>query len=349
MTTLRQNISATVLEGSMRYGTTRAAGLVAGLIVGLACLLAAPRFGHAENYPTRRITLVAPWPPAGAIDVLCREIAPGAGERLGQPIVVENRPGAGSTIGTADVAKATPDGYTLFMGTSTQLAIQVTLHKSLPYDPATDFIPIALVASVPFVLIVHPSLPVHTAGELIDLARKRPGQLSFGSSGVGGPPHLYMELLQTMTGTKMVHIPYKGTAEAILDVVAGRVPILMSDVAPAAPLIKAGTVRALGVSSTTRVAALPDVPPIAENGVPGFDAVAWLMLVAPAAVPPTIVDTLHGDLKTIVAEPHTRQKLVALGVIPIDSPPVAALKTFVKSEIVRWDKVVEHAGLAGSQ
>ena len=223
---------------------------------------------------------------------------------------MENRLGAGGVIAANSVAKATPDGYTIFAGSSTQLAIQVTLHKTLPYDPATDFVPIALVASVPFVLIVHPSLPAQTAGDLIKLARERPGQLSFGSSGVGGPPHLYMELLQTMTGTRMIHIPYKGTSQAIIDVVAGRVPILMSDVAPAAPLIKAGTVRALGVSSTTRVAILPDVPPIAENGVPGFDAVAWLMLVAPAAVPPTVVDRLHADLKAIVIAPETQQKLV---------------------------------------
>jgi tripartite-type tricarboxylate transporter receptor subunit TctC len=173
--------------------------------------------------------------------------------------------------------------------------------------------------------------------------------LSFGSSGVGGPPHLYMELLQTMTGTKMTHIPYKGTAEAIVDVLSGRVPILMSDVAPAAPLIAAGKVRALGVSSTTRVAILPDVPPIAENGVPGFDAVAWLMVVAPAAVPPAIVDRLHADLKAIVAAPDTQQKLVKLGTIPIDTPPVPALQAYVKSEIGRWGQVVEHAGLAGSQ
>jgi tripartite-type tricarboxylate transporter receptor subunit TctC len=158
-----------------------------------------------------------------------------------------------------------------------------------------------------------------------------------------------MELLQTMTGTRMNHIPYKGTSQAIIDVVAGRVPILMSDVAPAAPLIKAGTVRALGVSSTARVAVLPDVPPIAENGVPGFDAVAWLMFVAPAAVPPPSVDKLHADLKAIVAAPEIQQKLVELGVIPIDTPPTPTLQAFVKSEITRWAKVVEHAGLAGSE
>jgi tripartite-type tricarboxylate transporter receptor subunit TctC len=270
-------------------------------------------------------------------------------ERTRQSFFVENKLGAGGVIAANAVAKSAPDGYTIFAGSSTQLAIQVTLHKTLPYDPATDFVPIALVASVPFVLIVHPSLPAQTAGDLIRLAKERPGQLSFGSSGVGGPPHLYMELLQTMTGTQMTHIPYKGTAQAIVDVVAGRVPILMSDIAPAAPLINGGTVRALGVSSTTRFASLPDVPPISENGVPGFDAVAWIMMVAPAASPPAVVDKLHADLKAIVAMPETQQKFAELGVIPIDTPPVPTLHDFVKSEIGRWGKVVEHAGLAGSE
>ena len=307
------------------------------------------RASSAADYPTRPVTVVVPYAAGGGLDLVARLLAKNLSERTKQSFFVENRLGAGGVIAASSVAKAAADGYTIFAASSTQLAIQVTLHKSLPYNPATDFVPLALVASVPFVLIVNPSLPVHTAGELIKLAKEKPGQLSFGSSGVGGPPHLYMELLQTMTGTKMVHIPYKGTAEAILDVVAGRVPVLMSDVAPAAPLIKAGKVRALGVSSTTRVAALPDVPPIAENGVPGFDAVAWLMLVAPAATSPAIVDKLHADLKAIVATPQVQQRLVALGVIPIDTPPVAALQAYLKSEITRWGKVVEHAGLAGSQ
>src|ERR1700693_3740405 len=187
----------------------------------------------AEQYPTRPVTIVAPYAAGGGADLIARLLAQKLGERLGQSFLVENRLGAGGVIAANSVAKAAPDGYTLFMGASTQLAIQVTLHKKLPYDPAADFMPVALVASVPFVLIVHPSLPVHTAGDLIRLAKEKPGQLSFGSSGVGGPPHLYMELLQTMTGTRMIHIPYKGTSQAIIDVVAGRVPILMSDVAPA--------------------------------------------------------------------------------------------------------------------
>ena len=309
----------------------------------------AARAQAAENYPSRPVTVVVPYAAGGGLDLIARLLAQKLTERTRQSFFVENRLGAGGVIAANAVAKATADGYTIFAGSSTQLAIQVTLHKTLPYDPATDFMPIALVASVPFVLIVHPSLPAQTAGDLIKLAKEQPGQLSFGSSGVGGPPHLYMELLQTMTGTHMNHIPYKGTSQAIIDVVAGRVPILMSDVAPAAPLIKAGTVRALGVSSTTRVAVLADVPPIAENGVPGFDAAAWLMFVAPAAVPPPTVDKLHADLKAIVATPEIQQKLVEFGVITIDTPPIPTLQAFVKSEITRWAKVVEHAGLAGSE
>jgi tripartite-type tricarboxylate transporter receptor subunit TctC len=307
------------------------------------------RAQDAQNYPSRPVTVVVPYAAGGGLDLVARVLAQKLSERTRQSFFAENKLGAGGVIAANAVAKSAPDGYTIFAGSSTQLAIQVTLHKALPYDPATDFVPIALVASVPFVLIVHPSLPVQTAGDLIKLAKERPGQLSFGSSGVGGPPHLYMELLQTMTGTQMTHIPYKGTAQAIVDVVAGRVPILMSDIAPAAPLINAGTVRALGVSSTTRFASLPDVPPIAENGVPGFDAVAWIMMVAPAASPPAAVDKLHADLKAIVATPETQQKFAELGVIPIDTPPVLALQSFVKSEIGRWGKVVEHAGLAGSE
>jgi tripartite-type tricarboxylate transporter receptor subunit TctC len=329
----------------MNYLTRRRCLAALPLLLGPVRALAQ----NAEKYPVRPVTVVAPYAAGGGIDLLARLLAQKLSERTGQSFFVENRLGAGGVIAAGSVAKATPDGCTLFVASSTQLAIQVTLHKSLPYDPATDFVPLALVASAPFVLIVNPSLPVHTAGDLVELARTEPGQLSFGSSGVGGPPHLYMELLQSMTGTKMTHIPYKGTSEAILDVVAGRVPVLMCDIAPAAPQIQAGKVRALGVSSTTRFATLPDVPPIAETGVPGFDATAWIMMVAPAAVPPAIVDKLHADLKTIVAAPDAQQKFIDLGFIPIDTPPVETLKSFVKAEIVRWGKVVEHAGLAGSQ
>jgi len=312
------------------------------------CIMVAPP-ATAETYPSRPVTIVAPYAAGGGADLIARLMAQKLGERLGQSFVVENRLGAGGVIAANSVAKATPDGYTLFVGASTQLAIQVTLHKTLPYDPAADFAPIALLASVPFVLIVNPSLPVHSVADLIKLAKEKPGQLTFGSSGVGGPPHLFTVLLETTTGIEMTHIPYKGTAQAMTDVVAGHVPIIFSDLAPAIPLLKAGKLRALGISSAVRFAGMPEIPPLAEVGVPGFDAVSWLALVAPAATPPEIVDKLHADVKAIMAEPAVQQKFVDLGNIPLTSPPPDELRRYVKSEIVRWSKVVEKAGLAGSE
>jgi tripartite-type tricarboxylate transporter receptor subunit TctC len=313
------------------------------------CLLGLGQSASAQTYPSRPVTIVAPYAAGGGADLIARLMAQKLGERLGQFFVVENRLGAGGVIAASSVAKATPDGYTLFMGASTQLAIQVTLHKTLPYDPAADFMPVALVASVPFVLIVNPSLPVHSVPELIALAKQKPGQLTFGSSGVGGPPHLFTELLKTMTGIEMTHIPYKGTAQAMTDVIAGHVPIIFSDLAPAIPQLKAGRLRALGISSAVRFAGMPEIPPLAEAGVPGFDAVSWLALVAPAATPPEVVDKLHATVKQIMAEPAVQQKFIDLGNIPLVSPPPDELRRYVKSEIVRWGKVVTQAGLAGSE
>jgi tripartite-type tricarboxylate transporter receptor subunit TctC len=192
-------------------------------------------------------------------------------------------------------------------------------------------------------------LPVKTLGDLIKLAKEKPGQLSYGSSGIGGPPHLYTVLLETMTGMKMTHIPYKGTAQAMNDVVAGHVPIIFSDIAPAVSLLKEGKLRALGISSATRFAPLPDIPPIAEVGVPGFDASAWAMLVAPAGTPKPIIDKLHAEVKSIVATPEVHKWLLDTGNIPLDSAPPEKLQAYVKSEIGRWAKVVTQAGLAGTQ
>jgi len=287
-----------------------------GAFVALA-LLSFSQNANAQTYPTRPVTLVAPYAAGGGADLIARLLAQKLGERLGQSFTVENRLGAGGVIAATSVARATPDGYTLLMAASTQLAIQVTLHKKLPYDPASDFMPIALVASVPFVLIVHPSVPVYSATDLIKLAKEKPGQLSFGSSGVGGPPHLFTELLKTMTGIEMTHIPYKGTAQAMNDVVAGHVPLIFSDLAPAIPLLKDGKLRALGISSAVRFAALPEIPPLAESGVPGFDAVSWLAMVAPAGTPAEIVDKLHAEVKRIMALPDVQQKFIDLGNIPL--------------------------------
>jgi tripartite-type tricarboxylate transporter receptor subunit TctC len=319
-----------------------------GALVAFGLLALGPH-AAAQTYPTRAVTIVAPYAAGGGADLIARLMAQQLGERLGQSFVVENRLGAGGVIAAASVAKATPDGYTLFMGASTQLAIQVTLHKTLPYDPAADFVPVALVASVPFVLIVNPALPVRSAADLIRLAKEKPGALTFGSSGVGGTPHLFTVLFETMTGIEMTHVPYKGTAQAILDVVGGHVPILFSDLAPAIALIRDGKVRALGMSSATRFAGLPDIPALAEAGVRDFDAVAWLMLVAPAGTPAAIVDRLHAEVQAIMATPQVQQRFIDLGNIPLVSPPPAELQRYVRSEIVRWGKVVEKAGLKGSE
>ena len=299
----------------------------------------------AQDYPARTTTIICPYAPGGATDILARMLARGLEEHLGKSFVVENRPGAGTVLAAHIVAKAQPDGYTLLMGTSTPLAINATLHRKLPYDPAKDFVPLALIANVPFVLVVTPSLPVKSVADLIKYAKDNPGKLSFGTSGPGSPHHLYMELFKTVTGTEMVHVPYKGSVPALTDVIAGRIPVMFVDLAPALQFIKSGNVRAIGVSSITRVPQLPEVPPVADS-VPGFEAVAWQMLVAPSGTPKPIVDKLHAALKNIEAQPQFNEKVAKLGMVPVDTPSIAELQAYVKSEIVRWGKVVEKSGAA---
>jgi tripartite-type tricarboxylate transporter receptor subunit TctC len=298
----------------------------------------------AQNYPTRPVTIIVPYAAGGGTDLLARMVAQKLEQRLGKSFVVENRPGGGTVIAALAVAKAPPDGYTLLMGTSTPLAINATLHKKLPYDPVTDFVPLALVANVPFVLVVNPSLPINSVSDLIKLAKEKPGSLSYGTSGPGSPHHLYSELFKSMTGIEMIHVPYKGSVPALTDVVAGHIPLMFVDLAPAQPMIKEGKVRALGVSSAVHVASLPDVAPIAEVGVPGFEAVAWQMLVAPANTPKQIVDTLYKEMKVVLALPDIKLRINELGMIPIDSPPPDELARYVKTEIVRWGEVVKKSG-----
>lgn len=298
----------------------------------------------AQSYPTRPVTIIVPYAAGGGTDLLARMVAQKLEQRLGKSFIVENRPGGGTVIAALAVAKAPADGYTLLMGTSTPLAINATLHKKLPYDPVTDFVPLALVANVPFVLVVNPALPINLVSDLIKLAKGKPNSLSYGTSGPGSPHHLYAELFKSMTGIEMIHVPYKGSVPAITDVVAGHIPLMFCDLAPAQPMIKEGKVRALGVSSAVRVASLPDVAPIAEVGVPGFEAVAWQMLVAPANTPQPIVDTLYKELKVVLALPETKQRINELGMIPVDSAPPDALARYVKTEIVRWGAVVKKSG-----
>ena len=227
---------------------------------------------RAQDYPARNITLVVPYAAGGGLDVFARIIGPRLAQRLGKAIIIENKPGAGTVLGARYAAKAEPDGYTLMLGTSTPLAIAVSLHKDLGYDPARDFIPVALVANAPFVLIVDPKLPVKNVGDLVKLAASTKDQLSYGSAGPGSPQHLSMELLKSMTGMKLVHVPYKGDIQAVTDLLAGHIPLQFAEATPALPLIADGKVRAIGLSSAVRNPQAPDIPTLSENGAPGFEA-----------------------------------------------------------------------------
>ena len=313
---------------------------------GMIVVVAAP--ATAQDFPTRPVTMVVPFPPGGAGDILSRLLAPRLEQRWGKPLVVENKPGAGSLIGTAAVQKATPDGYTLLIAPSGTMAINVTLYKALPYDPTIDFVPIALAAQTPFVLIVNPDLPVRTVADLVKLAKEKAGALSYASAGPGVPHHLFAELLKSMTGIQMTHVPYKGSLPAVNDVVAGHVPLMFVDLGPALPMIQAGKVRAIGVSTAARVASLPDVPPVGDT-VPGFGAASWQMIAAPAKTPRPIVDKLHADFKAVLDLPEVKEQIAKTGMVPMDDPSIAALQEFIKSEIARWGKVVQQAGIAGSQ
>jgi tripartite-type tricarboxylate transporter receptor subunit TctC len=300
------------------------------------------------DYPTRTVTYVVPFPPGGATDLLSRLIAQNLEKRLGKPFVIENRPGGGTSIATGAVAKAMPDGYTLLSASVTSLAVNPAIFRVLPYDPVRDFVPIALLAGTPFALVVNPALPVKSVADLIGLARAKPGELSFGSAGVGTPHHLYMELLKTMTGIEMQHVPYRGSVAALTDIVAGHIPMMICDVAPSLELIETGRVRAIAVSTAARIDALPTVPPLADT-IAGFDESGWQMVVAPAATPGPVVERLHAAVKSILDMPETRSELIRLGMTPFHTPALPDLKAHVKQEGARWAKIVQQAGIAGSQ
>jgi tripartite-type tricarboxylate transporter receptor subunit TctC len=289
------------------------------------------------------------------MDILARgQFAPRLSERLGKPVVVENRTGGGTVIAATATAKAPPDGYTLFFAPAGTLTTNATLYKKLPYDPAKDFTPIALTSSVAFVLVVHPSLPVHSVKELMAYIKERPGQLAFGSTGIGATPHLAFEMMMRHpsmkdAGLKMTHVPYRGMPQAVNDVVGNHVQMVFADPAGAPPLIKEGKLRPLAVSSRVRIGALPDVPTMEEAGFKGFEAVSWHMIVGPAGMPKEIVDRLHAEFKRIATSPDFKAQVERMGLLAIDSPPPDALKRYLDSEIARWGKLVEDVGIAGSE
>ncbi len=300
----------------------------------------------AETYPDRQVTFIVPFAPGGGTDTLGRLLADKLQQRLGKPFVVENRPGAGTVLATNFVAKSPPDGYTIMMAVSS-VAIDVTLYKSLPYDPAKDLALVALIATVPFVLVVSPSLPVYQVADLIKLAKERP--LSYGSGGIGAFHHLAAALFTNMAGIKMTHVPYRGTAPALNDLMGGYIQLMFSDLGPALPLINAGKIRPLAVTTKQRVAALPDVPPLAEAGVPGYDAAAWQGVIAPAQVPQPVLTKLNAELNAIMAMDDMRTRIKVFGMIPRGTGSTQELQEFLESEIVRWAKVVEEAGIAHTE
>jgi tripartite-type tricarboxylate transporter receptor subunit TctC len=325
------------------------AGPIRCVLAGLIALAPGGPPARAQDYPTRPVTIVVPYPAGGGTDILGRLVAQRLEQRLGRSFVIENRPGAGGTTGAGFAARANPDGYTLLMAPSPTLAVAITIYKNLSYDPLADFVPLALIAQTPFVLVVNPALPAHSIEELIRLAKDKPGELSFGSAGPGTPHHVYAELFKSMTGIEMSHVPYRGSLPLLNDVVAGHIPLAFIDFGPSVGMLQAGKVRPLGLSTKIRLAQFPDIPPIAEAGVPGFDAASWQMIVAPAKTPRPIVDRLHRELIGVVALPEFKNQIIGGGMLPMDNPSVEGLQDFIKAEIMRWGAVVRRAGLEGTE
>jgi tripartite-type tricarboxylate transporter receptor subunit TctC len=312
----------------------------------LACL---PMAAPAQTYPTRPVTIVLPYAAGGNTDAIARTLATRLEQRMGQPFIIEQRLGAASVIGATHVSRAAPDGYTILIGTSTTMAINASVYKNLPYDPTKDLTPIALVAGVPFLLVVNPSLPVKSLTDLVAYAKTRPSGLAYASNGPGGAAHLFAELMGGQLGLKLVHVPYKGLAPALNDIVGGHVQMMFGDFATALPLVKAGKLRALGVSTAQRVGPAPEIPPLAEVGLKGFDASSWQMIIAPGKISPDILNRLNTEMRAIVAEPEVQKEFLRRGLIPLASGTPAELQAFVKSEIARWGEVVKRAGVAGTQ
>jgi tripartite-type tricarboxylate transporter receptor subunit TctC len=310
----------------------------------LAAVLALIAAGAAaQSYPTKPIRLVVPFPPGGTTDILAREVGQRLSASLGQTVVIDNRPGAGGNIGAELVAKSAPDGYTLLMCTVSTHAINPNLYAKLPYDHVADFAPVILVASVPNVLEVTPSLPVNSVADLIKLAKEKPGQINFASSGSGTSIHLSGELFKTMAGVDMTHVPYKGSAPALTDLIGGQVQVMFDNLPSSLPQIKAGKLRAIAVTSAQRAPALPNVPTIAESGLPGFEATSWFGVVAPAGTPPAIVARLNADMNQWLQTPEAREKLLAQGAAAAGGSP-EQFAAYIRAETEKWAKVVKASG-----
>jgi tripartite-type tricarboxylate transporter receptor subunit TctC len=321
--------------------------LLQGFAVALVAFMALTRPALAEDFPSRPITLLVPLAPGGGVDFVARTIGQKLSERLGKPVLVENRPGGGTVVAAVALAKAPPDGYTLLLTPGATLSSNTAVYKSLPYDPRKDFVPIALPSQVAFTLVINPALPIKSMPELIRYAKDKPGELIVGTAGIATTTHLAGELLAFKTGIKLRYAHYRGSPPAMNDVIAGSIQMMFADPVTGAELAKAGKVRALGVTGKNRVSVFPDVPPIADS-VPGYDATNWHMILAPAHTPPEIVEKLSSEIRAICALPEVRQQIERIGIEPLVSPPPAALRQFLDADITTWTNLVKQIGLAGS-
>ena len=309
-------------------------------ILGLCCMAAAAAVVHAQSYPNRPIRLVVPYPPGGGTDVIARTLAQKMNEVMGQPVIVDNRAGANGIIGSDAVAKAAPDGYTVLITLATHV-INPALYAKLPYGP-DDHAPVTVLAEYPFVITVHPSLPVKNTRELVAFAKSRPGQLTFASSGNGSGPHLGMELFKSMAGIDMVHVPYKGAGQAMTDLLSGQVLVFLNNFLAGAQMIKAGRLRALAVTSRNRSNAAPDVPTVAESGVPGYEVSGWYAMMVPAATPAPVLRTLHeGTVRSLKSKEVSARLSAEAAEIIANTPQEFA--AFLKSESDKWTAVIRKA------
>ena len=298
----------------------------------------------AQDYPSRPVRWVSPWPPGGANDIFSRALAQKLQDAFGQPVVVDNRPGAAGAIGTEHVAKSPADGYVLTLGSSPTHAIAPSLNPALPYDPLRDFTAVTLVAVVPNVLVVNPALPAKSVRELVALAKAKPGSLNFGSAGNGTSQHLSAELFKVMAGVDMVHVPYKGTAPALADLLAGQVQLAFDNVPALLPHIQSGKLRALAVTPAARSQALPDLPTVAEAGLPGYDASVWFGVFVPAGTPRPVVNRLHGEIAKALAAPDLKARMASMGAEVSGLGP-DEFRDFWRREIPKWADVVKAANI----
>jgi tripartite-type tricarboxylate transporter receptor subunit TctC len=325
----------------------RVAMRAAALMLGLALVQTLP--ARAE-YPERPVTIVVSLAAGSGMDVLVRLYADRLSQSLGKPVIVENRPGASLMLAANTVANSAPDGHTLLVSTSSAMAINLTLFRQVTYDPERDFVPISLYVKSPFILVVNPDLPVKSVPDLIAYVKQNQGKLSYSSPGAGVAQHLSMEYMKNQFGLEITHVPYRATPQSIQDIAAGHVAMGWAEAGASIPLIKEGKLRALAVSSATRLPLLPDVPPFAEAApAPGFEAVSWHMLLAPAKTPTDIVERLHAEMKRALADPELKQKIETIGLIPFETPSIDDLRVYRRAEQEKWGALVKKLGLEGAQ